>query len=67
MRAKLYVPFEELRGRIGEDYYARVLYGKLVIQRCLRKGNPPTLAQLEARKQFVEKYRESTGKVRDGN
>jgi hypothetical protein len=67
MRAKLYVPFEELRGRIGEDYYARVLYGKLVIQRCPRRRKPPTPAQEEARKQFVEKYRKGTGKVRDGN
>lgn len=67
MRAKLYVPFEQLRGKIGEDYYARVLYGKQVIQRCPRRYKPPTPAQLEARKRFAEKYGKGRGKVLDGD
>ena len=60
MRARLVVPIESLRGKFGEDYYARVMYGKQIIQRCPRR---PTQAQLEARRRFAEKY---AGKVRNG-
>ena len=58
------VPIDSLRGKLslGSDYYARMLYGKLVIQRCPRRHKPPTPAQIEARRKFVEKYAHPSGK-----
>ena len=56
MRATLVVPVESLRGKFGSDYYARVMYGKVIIQRCPRRWKKPTAAQIEARKRFTEKY-----------
>lgn len=64
MRATLIVPFESIRGKIHNDYYARVMYGKIIIQRCPRRWKAPTAAQLEARRQFAEKYAGNKGKVR---
>ena len=65
MRARLVVPIESMRGKFGEDYYTRVMYGKQIIQRCPRR---PTRAQLEARRRFAEKYAGKHGeqKVRNG-
>ena len=60
MRATLVVPVESLRGKFGSDYYARVMYGKVIIQRCPQR---PTRAQLEARRKYAEKY---AGRVRNG-
>ena len=53
MRARLVVPIESMRGKFGEDYYTRVMYGKQIIQRCPRRA---TQAQVEARRRFAEKY-----------
>ena len=65
MRATLMVPIDSLRGKLslGSDYYARMLYGKLVIQRCSRRTKPATAAQKEARRKFVEKYAQPSVKV----
>jgi hypothetical protein len=56
MRAKLVAPFESLHGKLDRDFYARVMYGKQIIQRCPRRWKPPTEKQLEARRKFAEKY-----------
>ena len=59
MRAKLVAPFESLHGKLDKDFYARVMYGKQIIQRCPRRLKPPTEAQLKARERFLEKYRKT--------
>ena len=41
-----------------------MMYGKIIIQRCPRRWKAPTAAQLEARRQFAEKYAGNKGKVR---
>lgn len=59
MKAKLMLPIEFLRGKFAgntSDYYARMLNGKQIIQRCPTRNKPPTIAQLQARKRFVERY-----------
>ena len=59
------VPIDSLRGKLSldSDYYARMLYGKLVIQRCPRRSKASTAAQKEARRKFVEKYAHPSGKL----
>ena len=60
MRARLVVPIESMRGKFGEDYYTRVMYGKQIIQRCPRR---PTRAQLEARRlYYLSKKENQSGK-----
>ena len=56
MKATLQDPIQSLRGKLGKDYYARVQYGEVVIQRRPKRDKPPTEAQLKARKAFAEKY-----------
>ena len=65
MKAKVMLPFESLHGKIGSDFYARVMYGKQIIQRCPKRKHPPTAAQIEARRRFAEKYAGNKGKVQD--
>lgn len=63
-------PIASIRGKIANGYYARVMYGKQVIQRCPIRTKPPTDKQLEARRIFVEKYkkkRKNTEEHRSGN
>ena len=56
MIAELNHPIKSLKGKLGKEYYARVQYGKEVIQRCTKRDKPPTEAQLRVRKAFAEKY-----------
>lgn len=67
MKAKVMLLFESVHGKIECDYYARVMYGKQIIQRCPRRNRPPTAAQVKARQRFAEKYAGNKGKVQDGN
>ena len=54
MQAKMMAPIECVRGKIAKGYYARVQYGKQIIQRCPTRRKPPTEAQLKAREWFTE-------------
>ena len=45
MIAELNYPIETLRGNLTKDLYARVQYGKTVIQRRPKRDKPPTEAQ----------------------
>lgn len=56
MIAELEYPIESLRGNLTKEHYARMQYGKLVIQRRPKRDKPPTEAQIKARKAFAEKY-----------
>ena len=67
MQAKMMAPIEHIQGKIAKGYYARVQYGKQIIQRCPTRRKPPTEAQLKAQEWFAEnlpgrkwrEYRES--------
>lgn len=54
MKAILMAPLESVSGKILPGYYARVLYGKQVIQRCPVRNKKPTAKQLAARRWFAE-------------
>ena len=56
MIAELNYPIETLRGNFTKEHYARVQYGKTVIQRRPKRDKPPTEAQIKARKAFAKKY-----------
>ena len=56
MKAEMMIPIATIRGRIAKGYYARVLYGKQIIQECPKRTKKPTPAQVEARQKFKEKY-----------
>ena len=56
MIAELNYPVKSLKGKLGKQYYARVQYGKTVIQRCPKRDKPPTEAQERAREAFAKKY-----------
>lgn len=56
MIAELEYPIESLRGNLTKEHYARMQYGKLVIQRRPKRDKPATEAQIKARKAFAEKY-----------
>ena len=56
MIAELNYPIESIRGNLTKEHYARVQYGKTVIQRRPKRDKPPTEAQKRARKTFAEKY-----------
>ena len=45
MIAELNYPVKSLKGKLGKQYYARVQYGKTVIQRRPKRDKPPTEAQ----------------------
>ena len=64
MKARLMAPIASIHGKIAKGYYARVINGKQVIQRCPIRTKRPTEKQLAARKWFAEnlagrKWRES--------
>lgn len=59
MKAQLMAPIASIHGKISDKYYARVVNGKQIIQRCPTRNYPPTEKQLEARKRFAERYRKS--------
>ena len=54
MKAKMLVPIDKVKGTIAAGYYARVVYGKQIIQRCPVRKKEPTEKQLAARKWFAE-------------
>ena len=56
MIAELNYPIETLRGNLTKEHYARVQYGKVVIQRRPKRDNPPTEAQKRARETFAKNY-----------
>ena len=56
MIAELVHPLESIRGNLTKHYYARVQYGKIVIQRRPKRDKPPTEAQKRAREAFAKKY-----------
>ena len=49
MIAELNYPIETLRGNLTKEHYARVQYGKVVIQRRPKRDKPPTEAQKRVR------------------
>ena len=59
MKATMMAPVACVQGKIAKGYYARVQYGKQIIQRCPTRRKPPTDAQLRARERFLEKYRKT--------
>ena len=54
MIAELNYPIETLRGNLTKEHYARVQYGKTVIQRRPKRDKPPTEAQKRAREAFAK-------------
>ena len=54
--AKLNEPIQPLRGNLTKEHYARMQYGKVVIQRRPKRDKPPTEAQKRAREAFAKKY-----------
>ena len=54
MIAKLNDPIQNLRGNLTKEHYARVQYGKVVIQRRPKRDKPPTEAQKRAREAFAK-------------
>ena len=56
MIAELNYPVKSLKGKLGKQYYARVQYGKVVIQRRPKREKPPTEAQKRARETFAKNY-----------
>ena len=56
MFAEMNDPIKTLRGNLTKDLYARVQYGKVVIQRRPKRDKPPTVAQKRAREAFAKKY-----------
>ena len=56
MIAKLNDPIQTLRGNLTKEHYARMQYGKVVIQRRPKRTKPPTEAQKRVRKEFAKKY-----------
>ncbi len=56
MKATCQIPIATIQGLLGTGYYARILHGKVIIQRCPTRTAPPTEAQLRARQIFVQRY-----------
>ena len=56
MIAELNEPIHTLRGNLTKKHYARMQYGKVVIQRRPKRDKPPTEAQKRVRKEFAKKY-----------
>jgi hypothetical protein len=54
MKAKMMAPIASIHGTIAKGYYARVVNGKQVIQRCPVRSSPPSEKQKAARKWFAE-------------
>ena len=56
MIAELNDPIQTLRGNLTKEHYARMQYGKVVIQRRPKRDKPPTEAQKKVREEFGKKY-----------
>ena len=56
MFAEMNDPIKTISGYLTKDLYARVQYGKVVIQRRPKRDKPPTEAQKRAREAFAKKY-----------
>lgn len=56
MKANYILPIASVQGKIAHGYYARILNGKTIIQRCPIRTKPATNAQLRIRRQFGERY-----------
>ena len=56
MKANYILPIASVQGKIAHGYYARILNGKTIIQRCPVRTKPPTPAQRKARHDFVARY-----------
>ena len=56
MLAEMNDPVKTISGNLTKDFYARVQYGKVVIQRRPKRDKPPTEAQKRAREAFAKKY-----------
>ena len=56
MFAEMNDPVKTISGNLTKDLYARVQYGKVVIQRRPKRDKPPTEAQKRAREAFPKKY-----------
>lgn len=56
MIAETNFPVKSLKRNLGKEYYARMQYGKVVIQRCPKRDRPPTEAQKKVREEFGKKY-----------
>lgn len=56
MIVELNYPLATIRGNLTKDLYARVQYGKVVIQRRPKRDKPPAEAQKRARETFAKKY-----------
>ena len=60
MIAELNEPIQTLRGNLTKEHYARMQYGKVVIQRRPKRDKPPTEAQKRAREAFAKNTQAST-------
>ena len=56
MKAKMLTPIASVQGKIAKGYYARILNGQQIIQRCPVRTKPPTTAQRRAQRDFVLRY-----------
>lgn len=56
MKANMLTPIASVQGKIAKGYYARILNGQQIIQRCPVRTKPPTTAQVNIRKQFGERF-----------
>ena len=56
MKAKMITPIANIQGKIAKGYYARILNGQQIIQRCPVRTKPPTTAQRRAQRDFVLRY-----------
>ena len=56
MIAETNFPVKSLKGNLGKEHYARMQYGKVVIQRRPKRDKPPTEAQKKVREEFGKKY-----------
>ena len=49
-------PIASVQGKIAKGYYARILNGQQIIQRCPVRTKPLTPAQRRAQRDFVLRY-----------
>ena len=56
MKAKMLTPIASVQGKIAKGYYARILNGQQIIQRCPVRTKPPTPAQRRAQRDFILRY-----------
>lgn len=56
MQANYIVPIASIQGKIAYGYYARILNGKTIIQRCPKRTKPATATQIKARQNFIARF-----------